>query len=132
MSIFGRSIAYVVLAAALLATAITLNIGKYPAGEASNPELSAAKRALDAELARCKFIGLEAADAGCKAVWEANRNRFFRSGKPYQDRLTDTTTATTDSKEAAVPARAHPNSSQRSPTTQNSPDRPADTTGRFK
>jgi conjugative transfer region protein TrbK len=132
MSILGRSIAYVVLAAAVLATAITLNIGKYLAGEASTHELSPAKRDLDAELARCKAIGLEAADAGCKAVWEANRNRFFRSGKPYQDRLTDTVTATPDSKEAAAPARADLNSFQRSPTTLNSPDRSAETTGRFK
>jgi conjugative transfer region protein TrbK len=91
------AIAYVVLAAALLAAAITLNIGKYPADDASNAEPSASASDLDAELARCKTIGVAAADAGCNAVWEANRERFFRSGKPYQDRLTDTVPAAVDS-----------------------------------
>jgi conjugative transfer region protein TrbK len=130
MSILGRAIAYVVLAVALLAAAVTLNDAKFPAGNAGKPELSAAKNDLAAELARCKAIGLEAADAACKAAWEASRNRFFRSAKPYQDRLTDT--ATTDSKEAAAPARADPDSSRRSPTMQHSPDRPSNTTGRLK
>ena len=108
MSIFGRAIAYVVLAVALLAAAVTLNDRKYPVRNATKPELSAAKSDLDAELARCKAIGLEAADAACKAAWEAGRNRFFRS------------------------ARVNPDGSQRSPTTQNSPDRLGDTTGRLK
>ena len=130
MSIFGRAIAYVVLAVALLAAAVTLNDRKYPVRNATKPELSAAKSDLDAELARCNAIGLEEADAACKAAWEANRNRFFRSAKPYQDRLT--ATATTESKAAAALARGDPDSSQRSPTTQNSPDRPDDTTGRLK
>ena len=60
MSIFGRAIAYVVLAVALLAAAVTLNDRKYPVRNATKPELSAAKSDLDAELARCKAIGLEA------------------------------------------------------------------------
>jgi conjugative transfer region protein TrbK len=89
----GRAIAYVVLAAAIFAAAITLNAEKYPAEDASKPEPSAGASDLDVELARCKVIGLEAADAGCQVVWEANRNRFFRSGKPYQDRLPDTVPA---------------------------------------
>jgi conjugative transfer region protein TrbK len=132
MSIFGRAVAYVVLAVALLAAAITFNVGKYPAGEASNPESSAATSDLGGELARCKTIGPGAADAGCKAAWEANRNRFFQSGKSYQDRLTDTVPAKTDSKEAVAQTGADPNSVQRSPTTQNSPDRHGDATGRLK
>jgi conjugative transfer region protein TrbK len=131
MSILGRAIAYVVLAAALLVAAITLNVGKYPAGEGSNRELSAVMSDLDAEVARCKTIGIEAADAGCKRVWEANRSRFFQSGKPYQDTLADTVLTTTDA-EAAAPARVDPNSAQRSPTTRNSPHRPGDTTGWLK
>jgi conjugative transfer region protein TrbK len=129
MSILGRAIAYVVLAVALLATAVTLNDAKYPVGDAGKSELSADKSDLDAELARCKAVGLEAADATCKAVWEANRNRFFQSAKPHQERLTDTVTA--DSKKAAAPARVDPDSS-RSATTRNSPDRPGDTTERLK
>ena len=110
MSIFGRAIAYVVIAVALLAAAVTLNDRKYPVRNDTKPELSAAKSDLDAELARCKAIGLEEADAACKAAWEANRNRFFRSAKPYQDKLTDT--ATTELKGAAAPARVDPDSSQ--------------------
>jgi conjugative transfer region protein TrbK len=125
----GRAVAYVVLAVALLAAAVTLNDAKYPVRNAGRPELSTAKSELDAELARCKAIGLEAA-AACKALWEANRDRFFRSSKPYPDRLTNT--ATTDSKAAAVPTRVDPDRLQRSPTTQNSPARPGDTTGRLK
>jgi conjugative transfer region protein TrbK len=131
MSMLGRAIAYVVLAVALLAAAITFNVGKYPEGEASNPEPAALTSDLGGELAPCKAIGLEAADASCKAVWEANRNRFFQPGKPYQDILTDTIPAITDAKEAAAPA-VDPNSAQRSPTTRNSPHRLDDTTGRLK
>jgi conjugative transfer region protein TrbK len=93
------AIAYVALAAALFAAAVTLNIGRYPAGNVSNAEPSAGANDLDAELARCKTISLETPDAGCKAVWEANREHFFRSGKPYQDRST-----------GAVPAAAPVNS----------------------
>jgi conjugative transfer region protein TrbK len=89
----GRAIAYVVLAAAIFAAAITLNAEKYPAEDASKPEPSAGASDLDVELARCKAISLEATDVRCKAVWEANRERFFRSGKPYPDRLTDTVPA---------------------------------------
>lgn len=131
MGILGRAIAYVVLAVALLAAAITLNVGKYPAGDGSHPDLSTTS-GVDAELTRCKGISLEAADAGCKRVWEANRNRFFQSGNPYALRMTDTIPATTDAKEAAAPAQADPNSAQRSPTTRNSPHRPGDTTGWLK
>jgi conjugative transfer region protein TrbK len=132
MTSLGRAVAYVALAAALLAAAVTFNVGKYPAGEGSNPELSSATSGVDAELARCKTIGREAVDAGCKTVWEANRNRFFQLGKSYQDRPTDTVPATTDSKEAAAPTEADPNKAQRPPTTPNSPDRPGDTTGWLK
>jgi conjugative transfer region protein TrbK len=129
MSILGRAVAYVVLAVALLAAAVTLNDAKYPVRDAGKPELSAPKSDADAELARCKAIGLETADPACNTAWQANRNRFFRSAKPYQDRLTDT--FTTESKEAAAPVRVDPDSS-RSATTQNSPDRPGDTMGRPK
>jgi conjugative transfer region protein TrbK len=132
MSILGRAIAYLALAAALLAAAITLNLGKYPAGDGSNPKLSTATSDLDPELAQCKAIGLEAADAKCKGVWEANRNRFFRSGKPYQNRVADAVPAAPSPKEAATAARADANKPPRSPTTQDSLDRPGDTTGRLK
>ncbi|MGE3845173.1 MAG: putative entry exclusion protein TrbK-alt [Vicinamibacterales bacterium] len=129
MSILGRALAYVVLAVALVAAAVALNDGKHPVEDAAKREVSAAKNDLDAELARCKAIGLEA-DAACKAVWEANRNRFFRSAKADQSRLTDT--VTTASKAAAAPAQMEPDHSRRSTTTQNPLGGPGDTMGRPK
>lgn len=123
MNSLGRTIAYVALAGALLATAITLNDRRYPAVEAHGR--STAPSALDAELARCKAIGAVAAeDAGCKTAWEANRKRFFQPGKLYQDRLTDAFPDT------AVPAGDDlPNTPPRSPATQNSPPPPIDIAG---
>jgi conjugative transfer region protein TrbK len=120
MNSLGRIIAYVALAGALFATAITLNDRRYPTVDA--PGRSAAPSARDAELARCKAIGTAAAeDAGCKAAWEANRKRFFRSGKLYQDRLTDAVPDTP----GVVPAGDDlPNTPPRPPATQNS-SRPA-------
>ncbi len=133
MSILGRAVAYVALATALLAAGITLNIGKYPAGEGSNPKLSTATSDVDAELARCKTIGPEAADAGCQAVWQANRNRFFRSGKPYQDTLTDTVPVAPGRKDGGMPAHGVlPDSPPRSPPPENSPRPPVDSTGHLK
>jgi len=129
VSILGRAIAYVVLAVALLAAAVAFNDGKHPVGDAAKRQVSAAKNDIDAELARCKAIGLEA-DAACKAASETNRNRFFRSAKPDHDSLTDT--VTTVSKAAAGPARVNPESYKGSPTTPNPPARPGDTTGRLK
>jgi conjugative transfer region protein TrbK len=128
MNSFGRIIAYVALAGALLVTAITLNDRRYPAGEA--PGLAAATSALDAELARCKAIGAVAAeDADCKAAWEANRKRFFQPGKLYQDRLPD---AFPDAPGAAPAGEGPPNTAPRSPAAQNSPGPPVDIAGQRK
>jgi conjugative transfer region protein TrbK len=75
-----RGLAYIVLAGALLVAAIALNNRQYRATEALTP--SPTPSALDSELARCNAIGAEAADdVVCKAVWEANRKRFFESHK---------------------------------------------------
>jgi conjugative transfer region protein TrbK len=117
MNSLGRIIAYVALVGALIATAITLNDRQYPAAKA--PGLSAATSALDAELARCKAIGVAAAeDAGCKAAWEANRKRFFQGGKLYQDRLTDAFPDTP----GAVPAGDDlPNTPSRPPANSSGP-----------
>jgi len=88
--ILFRGIAYLALAVALLATAIALNNRQYPPAETSKIESSPPPGTLDAELACCKAIGTEAADdASCKAVWQANRERFLESKKLYQDRVTD-------------------------------------------
>jgi conjugative transfer region protein TrbK len=128
MNSLGRIIAYVALVGALIATAITLNDRQYPAAKA--PGRSAAPSALDAELARCKAIGQEAAeDTVCKTAWEANRKRFFQPGKLYQDRLTDAFPDTP----GAVPAGDDlPNTAPRSPATQNSQRPPIDITGPLK
>ena len=116
MNSLGRTIAYVALAGALLATAITLNDRRYPAAEA--PGHSAVTSALDAELARCKAIGAQAAeDAGCKTAWEANRKRFFQPGKLYQDRVTD---AFADAPSPVPAGEGVPNTPPRPPATQNS------------
>jgi conjugative transfer region protein TrbK len=118
----GRAVAFFALAGALLATAITLSSRKDPSTQAAKTGLpAAAAGAIDAELARCKAIGPEAAnDAGCKAVWEDNRKRFLESGKPRQDKPIDPFPATPDGRAATSPARgAAPKDTPQSPTTQN-------------
>lgn len=73
-----RGLAYIVLAGALLIAAIALNNRQHRATEGPKP--SPTPSALDSELARCNAMGVEAADdVVCKAVWEANRKRFFES-----------------------------------------------------
>ena len=75
-----RGLAYIVLASALLLAAIALNNRQYPTTEAPKP--SPAPSALDSELAHCHAMGVQAADdVVCKAVWEANRKRFFEPHK---------------------------------------------------
>lgn len=74
VAILGRAIAYVVLAVALGAAGITFNIGKYPPGEASNPELPTGTSDLVGELARCKTIGPEEI---------ANNAKFARPSRQY-------------------------------------------------
>ena len=82
-----RSAAFIVLIGALLAAVIALNSHNDPSTQSAGTEpAAAATSALDAELARCKVIGPEAAnDAVCRAAWERNRKRFFESGEPRQD-----------------------------------------------
>lgn len=123
----GRAVAFIALAGALLATTTTLSGRKDPSPQATKTELpAAAAGAVDAELARCRAIGPEAAnDAVCKAVWEDNRMRFFVSGKPRQDKQIDPFPATPDGRAATSPARgAAPKDAPQSPTTQN-PNPPA-------
>ncbi len=123
IKILTRGVAYLALAGALLATAIAMNNRRYPISDASRTEPSPATGALDAELAHCKAIGAEAADdAVCKAIWEANRGRFFEFRKLYQDRVTDVVSAAPDLKEPASPSgRELPKSTpQSAPSTQSS------------
>ncbi len=82
-----RGVAYLVLAVVLLAIAIALNNRHYSPADALQAEPSSTPDNLDAELARCKALGTEAAnDASCKAVWQASRERFVNGNKLYQDR----------------------------------------------
>jgi conjugative transfer region protein TrbK len=102
MNICG--IAYVALAGALLATAITLNSQPYPREEAPKTRPSTEASGGDAELARCRDIDLRAVEDGdCKAVWEASRRRFFQSEKLHRDRLTNDVASMPDSKGDAQP-----------------------------
>jgi conjugative transfer region protein TrbK len=88
ITITTRRIAYVALAGVLLTAGIAFNDRRYPATPAWKTELSPSTTALDAELARCNAIGAEAAnDSICKAVWDANRKRFFEPGILYKGRV---------------------------------------------
>jgi conjugative transfer region protein TrbK len=82
-----RGVAYIVLAVALLATAIVLNNRQYQQPGILDSTPSPAADDFAAELARCKALGTKATnDARCKAVWQASRERFLNGSKPYQDR----------------------------------------------
>jgi conjugative transfer region protein TrbK len=96
-----RGVAYVVLALAVLATAIALNNRQYQSTNNLQAEPSSADN-LDAELARCKALGTEAAnDARCKAVWQASRERFLNANKVDQDRAADSLPAASNANEPA-------------------------------
>ncbi len=85
-----RGVSYLVLAVALLATAMGLNNRQYPPVGILQAEPSSKIANLDAALAHCKALGTAAAnDAGCKAVWQASRERFLKTKEPYQDRPPD-------------------------------------------
>jgi conjugative transfer region protein TrbK len=129
MNSIARGIAYLVLAAVLVAAAIAFNVGKYPTGDLSDPEPSVRGTDFDAELARCKKIGPETVDAACLVVWEANRHRFFRPGKSSQDRVTDTPAATPDSKDRAEPGYGVPSEILPRLPKDNSPRSPVDVDG---
>ena len=97
-----RGVAYLVLAVALLATAIALNNRQYSPTSTLEAEPSSATDNLDAELARCKALGTEAVnDAGCKAVWQASRVRFLNAKKLYQDRAPDSLPPASNANEPA-------------------------------
>lgn len=121
IKILSRSVAYVALAGALVAAAIALNNRQYPTTQASMAAPAPSSGAPDAEFAHCKAIGAEAADdAVCKAVWEANRERFFQSRTRYRDRVTDVVPATSTLKEPESPPGAElPQGTPQSSSTHN-------------
>ncbi|HEY2534646.1 MAG TPA: putative entry exclusion protein TrbK-alt [Xanthobacteraceae bacterium] len=96
-----RGVAYLALAAALFASAIALSDRQHAPATTTEAKPSSTKN-LDSELARCKTLGIQAAgDDACKAVWQADRERFLRANELYRDRITDTVPATTNAKEPA-------------------------------
>ncbi len=78
LSIFPRAIAFAIFGGALLASAGTLT-GKEDNSDWSKTEpIASASDPLQAELARCQALKLQATnDAGCHAAWARNFERFF-------------------------------------------------------
>ena len=76
---FGRAFGLVVIVSALVLAAIRVHRGEsFSPSAPPAPSLSADP--LARELARCRAIGLAAADDfKCKAAWAENRRRFFGS-----------------------------------------------------
>jgi conjugative transfer region protein TrbK len=106
-----RGVAYVILAVALLATAIALNNRQYQPEGTLGAERSPATDNLDAELARCKALATEAAnDATCKAVWQASRERFLDTKKLYRDRVTDSAPAALNQNQSPPVSGGQPSS----------------------
>jgi conjugative transfer region protein TrbK len=90
VKILSRCVAYVALAGALMTAAIALNDRHYGMTQGSRTAPKPSSAAPDADLTRCKAIGAEAADDPvCKAVWKANRERFFQSETRDPGRVTD-------------------------------------------
>ena len=79
---FGRALGLVAIVGALALAAIRVHRGEsFSPSAPPAPSLSADP--LVRELARCRAIGLAAADdLGCKAAWAENRRRFFGSSAP--------------------------------------------------
>ena len=76
---FGRAFGLVVIVSALVLAAIRVHRGESFVPSAP-PAPSLSSDPLARELARCRAIGLAAADdLGCKATWAENRRRFFGS-----------------------------------------------------
>ncbi len=74
---FGRAVGFVLVAGAIIATAMRFDPRK--AESSPNTTLSAPNAdPLAAELARCQSIGMAAQnDSACASAWAENRRRFF-------------------------------------------------------
>lgn len=96
INVLGRVVAFAALAGTLLVSAITTTNREAPSTATSNTETAPAPiDPIDADLARCKGSGPEAArDDACKVAWAKNRERFFASGRPHEDKSIDAFTAT--------------------------------------
>jgi conjugative transfer region protein TrbK len=76
---FGRGLGLIAIALLVIMAALRIHRGEsFTPSAPPAPSLSADP--LGRELARCRAIGLAAADdANCKAAWAENRRRFFGS-----------------------------------------------------
>jgi conjugative transfer region protein TrbK len=94
----GRAAGYLLVAAAIIATAVRFDVRKSaPTPTAANPAPSG--EPLAAELARCQSIGIAAqSDVACAQAWAENRRRFF-TYRPSE---------TSDRPAPTTPARAKP------------------------
>jgi conjugative transfer region protein TrbK len=80
---FGRGLGLIAIAMLLILAAVRVHRGESFTPSAP-PAPSLSSDPLGRELARCRALGLAAADdADCKAAWAENRRRFF--GSPALD-----------------------------------------------
>ena len=78
----GPLLAYLAVAAALVAAAIVLDRHSAQLAPAPSTKFIAPVSELTDELARCEALGRRAEDdSACLAAWRENRRRFFR-GNP--------------------------------------------------
>ena len=79
IAMIGRAAGFVLVAAAIVATAISFHRDDARRNApVSSPAIQSDP--LARELARCQAIGMAAEDdAACKAAWTENRRRFFAS-----------------------------------------------------
>jgi len=100
-----RAIAVILLTGSAFACAVEVGrLGGDPDPSATskndNPDPMAA------ELARCNALGSKAAnDAACQAVWTKNRQHFFATGRPQQERRLDLFPALPSDSSAKAPPK---------------------------
>ena len=99
--------AIVLLAGTVLAGAVELS-RQNRESQRSASSTSEIDDPLAVDLARCKALGIEAAnDAVCTAAWAKSRDRFFAPGTPYKGRTIDPFTATPDAPIPKSPAKIY-------------------------
>ena len=129
VKLLAHGVGYTAVAAALLAAASALNNRRNLGAADFSTEPAPTTSTLDAALALCKAIGPEAVDdALCNAVWEANRQRFFQSGKRCRERVTGAVVPASDSKEPrpVLGGEAPRSTPQTAPRLNSSAPRPLD------
>lgn len=114
LKITARMIAVLVLGAAMIATIAALREDGAEQAPAHNV-MRLGSEAANAELIRCRDLGMAAADdAACKRAWSENRRRFFRSREsqgpaaPKPERFDDRPPAVTSPVDPSTPNDAEP------------------------